>query len=245
MSHEPNEINAELAALIGAYLDDAMTGPERAAFERRAATDAELTRELELQRRIDARLGVLLAAPEMPELPAAGAAMPIARHRRGIPAWARLAAALALATLGAWGALTQPWKGWLGPEPSDVAANVSYRELVKDGLRPIWVCENDAVFRRYTGEKLGTPFTIAPGPGVEVVGWTYALGLLDSSASVLMCRVDGRPSIVVVGKKNQDRAMHADAASGVHVHRHEAWGLVMYEINEREDAPILARLRVE
>jgi hypothetical protein len=242
------------AALIDAYLDGAMPEPDRAAFERRIGTEPELSRELELQRRIDARLVALLAPPEtivIPSGPGAGTApraagaIPMTPNRRGIPAWARLAALLVLFTLGAWAGITRPWKGWLGPEPSDVAANVSYTELVKGGLKPMWKCDSDEVFKKYTRENLGTAFTIAPAPGVEVVGWTYASGLLDSSAQILMCRVDGKPSIVVMGKKDQDRAMHADVASGVKIHRQERFGLVMYELNQRDDAPILSHVKAE
>jgi hypothetical protein len=77
------------------------------------------------------------------------------------------------------------------------------------------------------------------------VGWTYTSGLLDSSASVLMCRVDGKPSIVVVGPLADDRRMHVDAASGLKLHRKQWSGLIMYEVNDRNDAPILDRVKGE
>ena len=230
------------SAMIDAYLDDAMSGTERVAFDRSLAGDEALSRELELQRRIDGRLRALVVVPRSPALPGEGGSMRIGpeepRARRW-PTWARLAALLALCALGAWGALNQPWKRWMGPAPSDVAANVVFAELVKGGLRPQWKCDSDEIFAKYTMEKLAVTFTIKPKPGVEVVGWTYTSGLLDSSAQVLMCRVDGKASIVVIGRVEDDRAMHADAASGVQVHRKERWGLVMYELNQRPDAPVL------
>ncbi len=227
------------SAKINAYLDGAMAGDERAAFERSISTEPELAREVELQQRIDGRLRMLLEVPEAPALPEAGGTMRIGDRSRRMPTWARLAALLVLCALGVWAALNQPWRAWMGPASSDVAANVVFKELVKGGLKPMWKCESDEVFAKYTREHLGAEFTLKPALGVEVVGWTYTGGLLEGSAQVLMCRVEGKASIVVVGKKEQDRAMHADAASGVKVHRKEIWGLVMYEVNERDDAPIL------
>lgn len=250
MSRPNNESLPELALLIDAYLDGAMTTSERHAFESRLTTDAALAREFQLQRRIDTRLGLLMAPPESPALATSpdaviASSIPIAQERRGIPTWLRVAAVLALVAIGTWAAVARPWHVMFGPERSDVAANVAYRELVKGGLKPMWVCESDEVFRKYTKDTFGVPFAVTPGPGVELVGWTYASGLLDSSASVLMCRVEGKPSIVVVGKLSDDRAMHADVASNVKVHRKQQWGLVMYEVNEREDAPILDRMKGE
>ncbi len=241
------------AARIDTYLDGTMAAAERNAFERSVASDASLASELELQRRIDTRLGVLMAPPEIAPVavtpsrptPESAAPIPITRAARQIPGWMRFAAVLALVTLGIWAALARPWHSLLGPDPSDIAANVTYRELVKGGLKPSWVCESDAVFRKFTKDKFGVPFTVTPAPGLELVGWTYTSGLLESSASVLMCRVDGKPSIVVVGPLADDRRMHADAASGVQIHRKLWSGLVMYEVNERSDAPILDRIKGE
>jgi hypothetical protein len=244
---------SEDGTLLDAYLDGTLGAAERASFERRLATDATLAGEVNLQRRIDARLGVLMAPPALAPvaarepLPASRGASSTSRigNWRAIPRWARLAAVLALVALGVWGAVVQPWRGFSGPERSDVGANVVYRELAKGGLKPLWACESDDAFRKFTAEKFGVAFSIAPGQGVEVVGWTYTSGLLESSASVLMCRVDGTPSIVVVGRLADDRRMHAEASACIRIHRKEWSGLVMYEINKRDDAPILERVRGE
>lgn len=237
-------VSSPFSPLIDAYLDGDMTPAEREAFEARIGTDVALAKELDLQRHIDARLGVLMAPPESTDFPAASteSPVPISRGRRGVPAWLSIAAVLALVAIAIWSVIARPWNALLGPARSDLAANVCYRELVKGGLKPMWVCESDEVFRKFTKDTFGVSFTVAASPGVELVGWTYASGLLDSSASVLMCRVDGKPSIVVVGKLSDDRAMHADPASNVKVHRKQRWGLVMYEVNERADAPILDRV---
>ncbi len=253
MSTPNNASLAEHATLIDAYLDGTMSAAERIAFESRLASDPSLASELELQRRIDARLGVLMAPPEIAPVavtpprptPQSAAPIPISRAAHPIPNWMRLAAVLALVTLGIWAALAQPWRAMLGPDPSDIAANVTYSELVKGGLQPSWVCESDAVFRKFTKDKFGVPFAVTPAPGLELVGWTYTSGLLDASASVLMCRVDGKPSIVVVGPLADDRRMHVDASSGVQIHRKLWSGLVMYEVNQRPDAPILDRIKGE
>lgn len=246
---------AEYAPLIDAYLDDTMAAAERDAFERRIAAEPALASELTLQHRINTRLGALMAPPESAPIPApadrtasdSAAPIPITRaaSTRTIPGWMRLAAVLAVVTLGIWAALALPWRGLFGPDPSDIAANVTYRELVKGGLKPSWVCESDQVFRTFTKDKFGVSFTVAPAPGLELVGWTYTSGLLDSSASVLMCRVDGKPSIVVVGPLADDRRMRVDASSGLKLHRKQWSGLVMYEVNDRADAPILDRIKGE
>jgi hypothetical protein len=233
-----SERREELGTMIDAYLDG--TPATRAEFERRAAGDPGLSRELELQRRVDDRLCVLMALPDAPAMPHARGSIGIsdARTRRIL----RIAAALALCAVGAWAALARPWAMLLGPGRSDVAANVAYRELVKGGLTPIWVCGSDEEFGKYTREKLGAALTITPRTGLELVGWTYAGGLLDSSAQVLMCRADGKPVIVVMGKKADDRSMHADAGSGVTIHRREMGDVVMYEVSEREDETVLGRV---
>jgi len=244
----------DISAMIDAYIDGGLSAQERAEFDRRAATDPELAQELALQRRIDSRLRALMAAPDAPPIPAhamsgvpeqaaPNAPIPTSVKPRGIsPRLLRLAALLAICALAALAALTRPWAGWFGPERSDVAANVTYGELVKGGLKPIWVCGSEDEFKKYTHQKLGAPLIVTPKPGLDLVGWTYASGLLDSSAEILMCRADGNPVIVVMGKKSEDRRLYADVGSGIHIHRKQLGDVVMYELSKNDQPIVIDRV---
>lgn len=220
------------SATIDAMLDGAMTPEDRADFERRAASDDGLRAELALQARIDERLGVLMGVPEMPGV---AATLP-ARRASAFPMWTRVAAALLLVGVGAWMFTADPLK--LGTPKSAVAANVVLTRLENNGFEPVWVCENDAQFAKYTREALGVEFVVRAPATVQLVGWSYADGVLGDAAPVLLARSEGEELIVVMDRARNDHVVRVDESSGLKVHRAEFKGLVFYEVS-RGCAPVI------
>lgn len=228
-------IGGARSALIDAMLDGDMSPEDRAALERRAADDAGLRAELELQTRIDERLAVLMRVPE------ADAAVPVAgsigtRRSGALPVWVRVAAALLLVGAGVWMFTAGPLK--LGTPESAIAASSVLARLEKSGFEPTWVCENDEHFAKYTREALGVEFVVRAPEGLQLVGWSYADGVLGDAAPVLLARHEGQQLIVVMDRAGNDRRVRVDESSGLKVHRASFDGLVLYEIS-RGCAPVI------
>ncbi len=70
----------------------------------------------------------------------------VGRQRTGIPAWVRVAAAVAVVALGAWAVVVKPWNIVFGPPPSLSAADGVYNRLVRTGFTPDWVCGSEQEF---------------------------------------------------------------------------------------------------
>lgn len=233
---------------LDTYLDDAMSDEQKAAFEIRLSADPSLRAELELQRRVDARLRTLVSAPAFPGLPGAPDStsesdvpppIPMSTPaRRGLPASIRVAAAVAILVLGAWAITTRPWVGMFGPPSSLTAADAVYNRLVRTGFSPDWICENDEKFLEYTGKELGTAFLVRPDPSVELVGWTYSDGLLGENAKILMAKHAKKHVVVVIDRKENDRDIRLEPGSPLKIHRGELNDLVLYEIGP-DDAPVV------
>lgn len=221
-----------VAETIDAYLDGVMTPTERADFERRALSDAHLRDEIALQARIDGRLRVLMSVPEIVTPPLT---IPI-RRKSALPMWTRLAAAVLLVGAGVWMYTSGVLK--FGPPQSAVAASAVMARLERTGFEPAWVCESDAQFSAYTREKLGVEFLVNAPKGVQLVGWSYADGVLGDSAPVLLARHEGSPLIVVMDRAKNDHHVHVEPSSGLLVHRQMFNGLVLYEIS-REPTPVI------
>jgi hypothetical protein len=227
---------------IDAYVDGLMDHDERAAFEGRIAADAKLRAQVELQNLIDDRIRATMAPPPVPApLPAPTTPRsPLSMPRTGLPAWARIAAVLALVASGAAAFMWAPWRTWFKPQPSVLTANAVMKRLVDDGFKPIWTCDNDEKFLAYTKEKLGIQFLVHPSSDVQVVGWTYAGGLLADSkenAQVLLARAGNEHVIVAMGPARDDREIRRDCNS-LNVHKSVHHGVVMYEIS-RLDHPVI------
>lgn len=244
MNERPhNEANA-----VDLYVDGGMGPAERAAFERRMEADGALRAEVELQRRIDARVRAAMTPPASPA-PGAGAGGPIPIRRGRIPAWVRVAAVIALAAVGAWAVAARPWSALMRPAPSALTADAVMKRMVEaEGFRPAWVCDTDERFSAYTKENLGVALVGRPGPGVELVGWSYAGGLLadsEKNAQALMVRSGEEKILVVMGPRRDDRTVRLESGSPLHVFRREYAGLVMYEITPLDHAVALESVRTQ
>jgi hypothetical protein len=229
-----------ISARIDAYLDGTLSPGERIAFERSVSDDPALGAEVELQQRIDGRLRVLMAAPEAPASPVATGAI---AGRVGFPSWLRIAAVIAVVGAGVWAGVSRPWEGLFKPAPSNLSADAVVKRLIVDeGFKPMWVCDDDAKFLAYTQKELKTPFLVRPAPGVQLVGWAYAPGLLAEDAEpakVLLVRAEGKEVVVAMGPRADDRTVHTDPGSHLNIHRKVYKGVVMYEISPLDHAVVL------
>jgi hypothetical protein len=222
---------------IDAYLDDALSPAERAAFEQEASSNPALRDELALQRRIDGRLRGMFVPPDAPQIP--GEVSPAIAGRLRLPVWLRVAAILAIAAVGAWLAVSRPWQGPRKPALSAHSADEAMKFLVSDEqFKPVWVCGDDKQFAEFTRDKLKVPFLVRPEAGVQIVGWTYEPGLFARKGQVLLARADGKQVIVAMAPEAEDRTMHTDPGSPLHITRNLYKGVVMYEISPL-DHPVI------
>lgn len=232
--------NEQIAGLMDAYLDQTATPAQREAFERLLASDPGVREEYELQLRIDARLKSLMQAPPAPAVPMH--TEPARMPRRWNAGWMKIAAAVALIGVGGAIIATKPWN-MLAPRPeSTVATSVILDRLVGDGFVPQIVCDTDTKFAEYTHKKLGTSFLIKSPPEVQLVGWTYANGLLGDEAPILMAKHSGKPILVVMNRLAQDHVMRTNTVPGMHLHRREFDGLVFYEYSDSAEPVVISHL---
>lgn len=229
------------ADAIDLYLDDAMHAAERTAFESRLATDPDLRRQVEAGRRADAWLRERYQPPDFAGVPAPRPA-PLARLGR----WRMLglAALLALAAIAAWQFGLLP--GSSGPSMAQVARGDvgAWFKAARAADFPIeWVCKDDAELARYTRERLGQAWTIAPDPDLTLVGWAYTDRLMNSGYSnVLYARYGGRPIAVVADTLEADPGLREPADKSVHLFRREIGPLVVYEISPIDRPVVLDRI---
>jgi anti-sigma factor RsiW len=229
---------------IDAYLDGLMLPEEAAAFERRMAAEPGLRAEVELQRKIDAWLRATMMPPAAKEISAGAmasagddAGLPIPM-RRGVPGWLKVAAVIAILSVSAWVVGARPWENWGARAPSTFTANAVLKRIQDEGFKPEWVCDTDAKFLAYTKEKLGIQFLVKPAAGVQLVGWSYAPGLLSEAAQVLLVKAGGQDVIVAMGPRGEDREVRVEG-SELHVHRKVYRGVVMYEITKLDHPVVL------
>lgn len=229
MTPPGNDISAQLER----YLDGQLSGPDLDAFERRLRADPALRAQVQLQHRLDSTLQTLCAPPEglalaCPTASAAGApttGSPLVRRRRAVA----LAASLLLAATAL--LFISRAVGW----PA-FGLEKLYRHEVAGGLTPDWICETDEQMAAYLTEKFGQGMLVASArPGVELIGWSRA-PIITHYTGVLLTRVDGEPTIVLVDRLVHDRGLTLPPLSPLHIFRREVGTLVVYEITP-DDAP--------
>lgn len=242
MSEGMNERDVKLEA----YLDGTLGEAERAAFEGAMAADADLRREVEAQRLMDAAIRRMFVpapgreAAVAAEAPVAGTIGPAGdsgKRRRNQSRQVRralLAAALLLVAAGVY------YFGPMGPESdllfggARVSAAEYYRSVVDAGFRPLTVCEDDAQFKAWTRERLGAAMLMNANPAISLVGWTYGVTPMSDDTSVLLARVNGREVVVLMDKSasrlHRVKTGGADGGAGLSVFKRTVGPVVMYEI---------------
>jgi hypothetical protein len=204
-----------------------------AELQRRAQGDAKLSRQLDVQSRLDDSLHRLFEAPEVAvELPAGRSAA----SRRWV--WG-LAAALLLAMLGGW------WV-WLKPGgPRDVLGSL-YRETVASGFKPGSVCTTDEEFANWCQSYLNQPIYPKGVPtGVEFLGWNVA-PTFGPRTSVLLARVDSAPVLVVMSRVDRQKVTpKLDPNCSLHLFERRIGDVVLYEVTPKDQQVILPALSGE
>ncbi len=239
-------------ALIDSYLDGAMSGAERSAFETRAQSDETLARELSLQRAADDSLRRQFKPPAAPiglpgraEGPAgridgtSGGALESAGRprRRKVSTPLAAAALILLAVIVGYFTLNGSPFG-----PSHSSAAEVYKRVVDGGFKPEWVCEGPEQFAQYTKDRFGRPWHIDQEQGTTLVGWRYSADLLSPDESLLLATRDGQKIVVVADSAANARRVRA--GDGLRVHERETGGLVMYEISPLDQPVIINHITV-
>lgn len=239
MSHAPNHTPDPIFEQIDAYLDNALSPADRAAFETRLNTDASLRAELELARGIDASLKrthipAEIAAPALPRaasIPAKPASK-LAALRLYWPVIA--AAALLFMAVTAYQIYTRiDWKF------HRYNAAEFYALAAKDNFTPEWVCRNDKEFKKTTGYSGGQAMLVKQDmpAKIDLVGWVYSQKFegtpLRSSTTVLYAKVDQVPVVVLVDTIDNDRKIRPGDDPNLHLFRRELGTSVLYEITPR------------
>lgn len=237
--------------LIDAYLDQTMTPVDRARFEDRLRTDADLRSALELARRVEESLRRSFRPPASIPLPigATGAGVPPRVVRpRWVPWGAGLAALLAIAVGIRYLPMLRrgpgvPGGGGAAPLMARGDAALCLKSLQDRGFKPEWVCKDDAELARFTREQFGRAWSISPADGTTLVGWTYTPLLLnDNYARVLLAEYRGRRLALVVHEGQFDRSVKVPADGSLYAHRAVFDGLVAYELSPLPEPVILGRI---
>ncbi|MEM9883408.1 MAG: hypothetical protein AAF800_10860 [Planctomycetota bacterium] len=224
------------------YLDDAMTPPQREAFERRLDDDATLRAELERQRRIDGALrrghawveqdaARPLPADDRPAPAARGGAWwQIGRSRH------RFAAASLLLALGGLLAAIGFGVSPFGSEAEPLAA--VYQREIDAGFVPGWVCETEAEFVETYAKRFQTPLRLADAAGVEAVGLTYNYSLGPGTV-MLLARVDGRPVIVFAASTRLLDRPPGVGDRGLQLFERRMGTVRLFELTPHDEAKVL------
>lgn len=224
--------NGQTEQLLEAYLDGDLSGEELARFEQRLEEDAELRRQVEIQRRVDAALRRRFApADSPPGRVLMGEPQRGAGHRRWPSAarWPVLAAAAAvLLVVGGWAV-------WARLAPNRLALDRLYARHVEDGLVPQWICRDNDDYEQFLSRRFGRGLhvmDVVPRE-LELIGWRFdpALSPDPPYAATLLARFDGEPVLVFVDDTQRDRRVGVRVFSGLNVHRRVVNDLVLYEVS--------------
>lgn len=117
-----------------------------------------------------------------------------------------------------------------------------YANLMKKKFKPAFVCENDAQFAKFLGDRFGSGAVLAQAPSVEVLGWDYADGMLGEATAVVMARVEEQPVVLIVDEKRFDHPL-TEPGGDLHLFRGTCNGLVVYEISPFSEARLIPQVR--
>lgn len=235
------------------YLDGLMTDDERRAFEREVAADPALQAQVQAQRDIDSALRSEFAYDHRPVLRLAGSdrgAPPT--PARNNPAevffptapkprldWRRqLIAVAALIVLGSvviWLNLTS------GPGTApvrDISPEAAYLTLHSSGFEPAFVCTTQPEFAKAVKDRFGQALVASASPTLQLVGWAYGTGyqgrLISDKTLILMAKVDGHETIVLMDRLERDRSQPAPTRPELKMQRRVVGQMVLYEVTDAD-----------
>ncbi|MCZ6688928.1 MAG: hypothetical protein O7H41_04935 [Planctomycetota bacterium] len=220
-----SESDQSLRDSLDRYIDGLLAGPERAAFERRLATDPDLAADLRTQRAIDSRLKETFSPPAR----VGGIARRVARQPASLGANAA-AAVLIIGLRIAQGS----WMGRPAPEPSEVevaAPNITrvYAELAPTGPASLVGCQSEASLAPHFSEKYGQELFVRidaelpiAGP-FEVEGWP--------TLTVLKTRSGKTPILILIDARSADPQPAVEAGGHLRLYRRDIGLFVIHELS--------------
>ncbi|MEC9373523.1 MAG: hypothetical protein VYC34_06750 [Planctomycetota bacterium] len=237
------------------FIDKSLDAEQRRAFERRLERDAALREEVELQARIDEGLRRLFDRPSQQGVSPAlrltestAGAEPGARPRRRFAMLLPIAAAavVAMTFAGVWWAMrpTAPPSSSLAvvdrerPTRVDVANHPSDLELIynyqanTNEFTPRVVCAPGPEFVEYMLTRFDRPLDFRQQAGAPtVIGWDYGAPTFSMMTTQLLATEEDGPGVVVLMDRiEDDKPVVLPPGSGLHAHRREVGGIVLYEI---------------
>lgn len=265
MSQEQDK-KAQRARWINAHADGMLTPDQQAQFDRALAASKSLRDEVELQARISRTLKRQFEPPTADQIlkraasrqpaakvkpdtsPAAAAGSRPAR-RFWTPAVKVTVIAASLAILAGGG-----WYGWLlmqestgptlqiarRPEATNRALHEVFADTIRQGFKPVWVCEDDKQFFQTTYQRFGHGLMLAATlpKSHQALGWSYGLSISPTSA-YLLCTVDGKKAIVFIDKADRDSGQTLPEGSELWLHRRKIGEMVLYEVSELDTPQML------
>lgn len=245
MNHPPNNPGPDPAFdQIDAYLDDALSPSDRAAFEARLNADASLRAELDLARGIDASLNRthVPASLPAPSLPLATIARTSPTSHRSLRRFWPLASAAAIILVALAGYLVYDHfdTGFRRYDPAKFYALAADRHFAPD-----WTCQNDDEFKDTTRNNVGQAMLVHQDAAakLQLVGWAYSKTFrgtpLGPKTIMLFAKVDTDPVIVLVDALSRDAVIKAAADPKLHVFRRELGNVVLYEITPRSSPAVM------
>ncbi len=230
---------------LEAYLDGLLEGPDREAFERRIDEQPDLQAAVRQHRAVDSALKRVIGPPPVARLdPAGDGAGPARTPATG--GWRlavkRLAVAAALAggVFGTWQiySVLRPDSGGYQPMAWRTLETV-YRDEIKSGFEPSWVCENDEEFGDSFSKSHGQRLLLAQLPDrVSALGLAYC-NSITLKTTYLLATVEDEPVIVFVDRRDRDAGQTLSPGSDLNLYSRHVGSLVLYELSPLDQPRLL------
>lgn len=226
----PNTPNPEQPSrdLLELYLDRMLPPDQTAAFESASSADADVLRQLRLQRRLDDALRSSFTPDLAGLFPAPQQTAPTTRKQFSI---ARVGAGVLVA-----GLLVAAILYYFTPESS--GPGFEYRQTLAQGFIPYRVCRNDDEVAAFTRQAFGEALLIKRADGVSLVGWNYGGNVVSPSTVSLLAKVGDDKIVVFMDRAAADHAIRSPSG-GLRMFRRQVGGIVLYEVTPRPKAEIL------
>lgn len=250
MSQEQDKKNQQRERWISAHLDGLLKPDQQEQFNRALASSKSLRDEVERQRQIDDSLRRQFEPPSAEKIlarvsgkkPESRELAPKASRKFWSPAvkYTAIAASLMLVAGGGW------WT-WVSmqvsdaptlqiakkPEETSRSLFVVFADTVKQGFKPLWVCETDKQFFQTTYERFGHGLMLAATMPKDhkALGWSYGISISPTSA-YLLCDVKGRKIIVFIDKADRDKGQPVTKEGDLRLHHREIGEMVLYEVSD-------------